>query len=196
MKLERLALTGTLAPNNFRDRVPWEPCNDAARFFPDKNHIEEISMATLRTRLATVAVAFTVTLTGLVPAQAFQMPAPVAPAASAAPVTDVQYRNDRWDRRDRWNRDRGFDRRAYYNGHRGYRERRAGYRYRNGFWYPLAAFGAGAIIGGAIAQDRPRARGYSPAHYRWCESRYRTYRASDNSYVPSAGVRASCNSPY
>jgi hypothetical protein len=30
----------------------------------------------------------------------------------------------------------------------------------------------------------------------WCLSNYRTYRASDNTYVPRAGVRAQCNSPY
>lgn len=161
-------------------------------------------MATLRTRLATVAVAFTVTLTGLVPAQAFQMPAAVtAPATVTAPVTDVQYRPN-WDRRNdrrwdrRWDRraERRFERNGYYNGHQGFRERRSGYRYYNGYWFPLAAFGAGAIIGGAIAPDRPRVGGYASAHVRWCEQRYRTYRAYDNTYVPRAGVRATCNSPY
>ncbi|MDP9838353.1 hypothetical protein J2T09_003120 [Neorhizobium huautlense] len=162
-------------------------------------------MMTIRKRIATVAVAFTVTLTGLVPAQAFQMPAPVAAQTStAAPVTDVQYRpwerraERRWDRRAerRFDRrmDRRFDRRAgYYNGHRGYRDRRAGYRYHNGYWYPLAAFAAGAIIGGAV--NRPSVSS-SSAHVRWCSERYRTYRASDNTYVPRAGVRAICNSPY
>lgn len=159
----------------------------------------------VRKRIATVAVAFTVTLTGLVPAQAFQMPAPVAAQTStAAPVTDVQYRpwerraERRWDRRaerrfDR--RERRFERNGYYNGHRGYRERRSGYRYHNGYWFPLAAFATGAIIGGAINQGSPRVSS-SSAHVRWCEQRYRSYRASDNTYVPRAGVRAVCNSPY
>lgn len=160
---------------------------------------------TLRKRLATVAVAFTVTLTGLVPAQAFQMPAPVAAQTNtAAPVTDVQYQpwdrraERRWDRRDdrRWDRrERRFERNGYYNGHRGYRERRSGYRYHNGYWFPLAAFATGAIIGGAINQGSPRVSS-SSAHVRWCEQRYRSYRASDNTYVPRAGVRAVCNSPY
>ncbi|MGE7371264.1 BA14K family protein [Neorhizobium sp. NPDC001467] len=158
-------------------------------------------MMNIRKRLATVAVAFTVTVTGLVPAHAFQMPAPVAVQTSnSAQVTDVQYlRNERrWDRRmdrraeRRW--DRRMDRRAgWYNGHRGYRDRRAGYRYHNGYWYPLAAFAAGAIIGGAAS--RPTVSS-SSAHVRWCSERYRTYRASDNTYVPRAGVRAVCNSPY
>ncbi|WP_235818133.1 BA14K family protein [Brucella thiophenivorans] len=58
------------------------------------------------------------------------------------------------------------------------------------------AFGAGAVVGGALNNQRPAARGYSNRHYQWCSSRYRTYRASDNTYVPSAGRRAICNSPY
>lgn len=45
---------------------------------------------------------------------------------------------------------------GYWHGHRGYRHYRHGYRRHNdGWWYPLAAFGAGAIIGGAISQPRP-----------------------------------------
>jgi hypothetical protein len=169
----------------------------------EKNDFEETSMMNVRKHIATVAVAFTVTLTGLVPAQAFQMPAPVvAQTSTAAPVTDVQYRpwerraERRWDRRDdrRWDRrERRFERNGYYNGHRGYRSHRPGYRLHNGYWYPLAAFAAGAIIGGAVS--RPSV-GSSSAHVRWCSERYRTYRASDNTYVPRAGVRAVCNSPY
>ncbi len=157
-------------------------------------------MKALGSRLTAVAIAFAATFTSLTPVQAFQMPSPPVIGA-AADVTNVQYSNR--DRRD-WRRDnnrremrrdmRRDDRRAgWYNGHRGYRERRPGYRYYNGYWFPLAAFGAGAIIGGAIANDRG---GYSSRHIAWCESRYRSYRASDNTYVPRAGVRARCVSPY
>ncbi|HEX2146131.1 MAG TPA: BA14K family protein, partial [Pseudorhizobium sp.] len=88
------------------------------------------------------------------------------------------------------------DRRGYYRGHRGSREYRRGYRRHNdGWWYPLAAFGAGAIIGGAI-NNQPRAQGLPSRHVQWCADRYRTYRASDNTYVPRVGVRAQCRSPY
>ncbi len=107
------------------------------------------------------------------------MPAPPV-ISSQSDVTNVQYHRH-------W---RG-DRHGYYRGHRGYRERRPGYRYHNGFWFPLAAFGAGAIIGGAMAAP-PR----GGSHVAWCENRYRTYRASDNTYVASGGVRRSCVSPY
>ncbi|MGV1870873.1 BA14K family protein [Agrobacterium rosae] len=57
----------------------------------------------------------------------------------------------------------------------------------------MAAFGAGALIGGAIGSTN---RAGSSSHAEWCADRYRTYRAYDNTYVPRAGVRAQCNSPY
>ncbi|MGK6313921.1 BA14K family protein [Neorhizobium sp. DT-125] len=140
-------------------------------------------MRPLHLRLTAAALAVASALTSFTSAQALQMPS--APAISAASaVTDVQYR----DRRD-WRRDRY----GWHRGYRGYRDRRPGYRYYNGFWFPLAAFGTGVIIGGAIANDRGP---YSGRHVAWCESRYRSYRASDNTYVPRAGVRARCVSPY
>ncbi|TDK37463.1 BA14K family protein [Rhizobium deserti] len=142
-------------------------------------------MNAFRLRLTTAAVALAVAVGSFVPAQAMQLPAApqLSDAAAVTDVQDVQYRRH-YDRRDR---------RDWHNGHRGYRDRRPGYRYHNGLWFPLAAFGAGAIIGGAVASDRGS---YSSRHVAWCESRYRTYRASDNSYVASGGVRRSCNSPY
>ncbi len=92
--------------------------------------------------------------------------ASLMPAAPVAVNENVQHvRDDRWRGRGdhRWNRHRHGPRpgwngrpyrgdRGYWNGHRGYRDYRRGYRRHNdGWWYPLAAFGAGAIIGGAIA---------------------------------------------
>ncbi|WP_244480300.1 BA14K family protein [Rhizobium sp. Root1220] len=108
-------------------------------------------------------------------------------------MDQVQYRGD-GDMRD--NRDFRRHRNGYYNGERGYRDRRAGYRrHSDGFWYPLAAFGAAAIIGGAIAKQ-PRTNYGGSSHVEWCANRYQSYRASDNTYVPRAGARAYCNSPY
>jgi hypothetical protein len=50
----------------------------------------------------------------------------------------------------------------------------------------MAAFGVGALIGGAIAnQPREVAPPHlSTSHLRWCESQYRSYRASDNTFQP------------
>ncbi|MHC1547508.1 hypothetical protein [Phyllobacterium sp. K27] len=60
-------------------------------------------------------------------------------------------RRDRYDRHDRRDRYERHDRRSHYNnrrerdrrwnGHRGYREKRHGYRRgHDGWWYPRAAF--------------------------------------------------------
>ncbi|UDF30549.1 UNVERIFIED_ORG: BA14K family protein [Roseateles sp. XES5] len=98
----------------------------------------------------------------------------------------------RWDGR-RWDRRHGY-RDGWYRGHRGYRYARPGYRrHDNGFWFPLAAFGAGAIIGGAIANDRSYGGG---THVSWCANRYRSYRAYDNTFQPYGGPRRQCISPY
>lgn len=154
-------------------------------------------MTAFRMRLATALTAAAVLASSFVPASAMPvspMPVPAAAssASSAGQVTEVQFRHR--DERRHYRHDRRVYREGYYNGHRGYRERRRGYRYHNGYWFPLAAFATGAIIGGAIASP-PRASGGS-RHVQWCADRYRTYRAYDNTYVSSPGVRRSCNSPY
>ena len=123
------------------------------------------------------------------------MPSP-APAWERLGPTDVQYR-ERY--RDGYRHHYRGDRRGFYRGHRGYRDRRPGYRYHNGYWFPPAAFIAGAIIGGAIAAQEPPIR-YRPrggnAHVDWCYARYRSYRAYDNTFQPYNGPRRQCNSPY
>ncbi|MBS9720448.1 BA14K family protein [Tianweitania sp. BSSL-BM11] len=142
------------------------------------------------------AISAMMAATTFVPAQAamgVERPsAPVSKSATAQPL-EVQYR--RHGHRRGYHRDhRG---RHYYNGHRGYRHYRKGYRRHGNAWYPAAAFLGGAIIGGAIAnsQSAPRVRRGS-SHVQWCYDRYRSYRASDNTYQPYNGPRRQCNSPY
>ncbi|WEK51767.1 MAG: BA14K family protein [Candidatus Kaistia colombiensis] len=97
-----------------------------------------------------------------------------------------------------WNRPNN-NRPGYWNGHHGYNGPRDGYRrHSDGYWYPLAAFGVGALIGGMIA-NQPREvapPSLSRDHLRWCEDRYRSFRASDNSFQPNNGPRQACVSPY
>ena len=138
-------------------------------------------MKTLLKSMSVAALAAMMSITSLASASAF--PLPSISEKGISKTENVQYRRHHRDRR------------GWYNGHRGYRSYRPGYRRHNGFWFPLAAFGAGALIGGAIS-NQPRSYSGSSAHVRWCSERYRTYRASDNSYVPRVGVRAQCNSPY
>lgn len=144
------------------------------------------------------------------------VPAQAMPMTITPPVVDkvddgvvnVQY----------W-RDRDYDgdyRPGYYRGHRGYRDYRPGYRRHNGYWFPLAAFGAGAIIGGALSQPREiyrpvpeyrprpvyreyrpmRRAGVSQSHVNWCFARYRSYDAYSNTFQPYNGPRQTCYSPY
>jgi hypothetical protein len=114
------------------------------------------------------AVALSFALGSAAPAMAAPVLAPTAPAASSD-VVQIQSR-------------------------RGYRDRRPGYRQHNGWWFPPAAFIAGAIIGGGIANQQPQR--LSRQHVRWCQERWRSYRVSDNSYQPLNGPRRACVSPY
>ena len=152
-------------------------------------------MKTALKTTAVAALASILAITGMVPAQA-QVIRPAATVTITSDVTTVghRYGHGRYERYDRYERAR------YWNGHRGYRDRRAGYRYHNGYWYPLAAFAAGAIIGGAIAQPRPAPvaprAGLNPRHYSWCEARYRSYDSYSNTFQPYNGPRQQCLSPY
>ena len=157
-------------------------------------------MKPILTSLFAATVALTTTVAGIGSAVSAPLALPRVEAPAADNVVNVQQRRGFY-------RDRGN---YYYNGHRGHRERRAGWRQHQGYWFPPAAFALGAIIGGAIANDaRPayRAPAYrapvyrapvrlSQAHLRWCENRWRSYRASDNSYQPINGPRRACVSPY
>jgi hypothetical protein len=158
----------------------------------------EMKMLGFRAKIATVALTAAVALTSFTPSFAMQMPAaPVVKQSAptqAAPdnVEQVQWRHG------------GYYRRGWYGGYRGYRGGyRHGYRYHDGYWFPLAAFGAGALIGGAIA-SQPRyyepapapSAGINPRHVEWCEGRYRSYRAYDNTFQPNSGPRRQCYSPY
>ena len=120
-----------------------------------------------------------------------------APAGVSSNATNVDYVVRRYYRDDRrWRGDRGG---RYWRGHRGYDHWRPGYRRHGDLWFPLAAFATGAIISGAIANDRPpppRVYRGGNAHVQWCYNRYRSYRASDNTFQPYNGPRQQCYSPY
>ena len=86
---------------------------------------------------------------------------------------------------------------GFYNGHRGFRQKRRGYRQHNGFWFPPAAFSFGVIIGGGQRGSSHVRPGYTnPQHVRWCNNKYRSYRQRDNSFQPYHGPRRECRSPY
>ena len=97
--------------------------------------------------------------------------------------------------RDHWRDDRHWRGDRDWRDHRRYRHY---YRDRDGDGIgALGGFIAGAIVGGALAQQ-PRVRYYGggSSHTEWCYNRYRSYRASDNTFQPYNGPRRQCNSPY
>jgi BA14K-like protein len=118
--------------------------------------------------------------------------APVAagpiPVPAAKPfisdVVNVEHRN-RFERQGN---------RVFLNGNRGYRQHRRGFREYNGFWFPATAFLGAIIIGEVLNGPRVIRRGGS--HVGWCSDRYRSYRASSNTYKPYNGPRRICYSPY
>ncbi|MCF6114427.1 BA14K family protein [Mesorhizobium muleiense] len=141
---------------------------------------------------ATLSVSF-VAATGS--ANAAQMFLPQAASVS----TDVQAVDHKpWAKRHNFNRNRKFSRHdgSHWNGHRGYREYRRGYRRHGDYWFPLAAFAAGAVISGAIINNNQNRVDHGDSHVQWCYDRYRSYRASDNTFQPNYGRRQQCNSPY
>jgi len=134
-------------------------------------------------KLAVVLISLVTGLTGVVPAYAF--PSVSAPKIEASQVQEVRHR-------DRWHGDRHWRDRDRYYGHRHYRRHRHG-----NAGAIIGGLAAGAIIGGAIASQQPRYyRSGGNAHVRWCYDRYRSYRASDNTFQPYHGPRRSCRSPY
>ncbi|CAN7569920.1 BA14K family protein [Mesorhizobium amorphae] len=131
----------------------------------------------------------------LVPVNAQPSYVPMGQGLSSE-VQTVQYQE--WRRHRNFNRNRTFSRNdgMYWNGHRGYREYRRGYRRHGDFWFPLAAFATGALITGAIINNQNRVYRGGDAHVQWCYDRYRSYRASDNTFQPYDGPRQQCYSPY
>jgi hypothetical protein len=142
------------------------------------------------------AIALSLAFSVSAPAVAAPLSMPTSPVLSSD-IVNVEYRSDRRkghknSRRSRRDGFRHSDNGAYFNNHRGYRERRRGYRQHNGFWFPPAAFLAGAIINNAVNNGD-----YGDPHYRWCNEQYRSYRNWDNSFQPyGGGGRRECDSPY
>ena len=144
------------------------------------------------------------------PAVAMPVSSPAWDAPAAGPVIPVQ-RSQSWSGGGRWQGNQNWHGnqdywwrhgRPYYRGHLGHRHYRHGHRQYRGHWFPPAAFIAGAIIGGAIANQAPAPRyrggygGYGNAHVEWCYARYRSYQDWDNTFQPYNGPRRQCISPY
>ena len=156
-------------------------------------------------KLAIVALSCVTAFAGVTPVEAFPITAPLK--IERFEVQSVQYRGDRGNMRGEWGR--RYYHQRYYGGHRGGYYGRGGYYRGNGYYgrryyhdgydnnagLIIGGLAAGAIIGGIIA-SQPRDYGGPGSHTSWCYSRYRSYRAYDNTFQPYNGPRRQCYSPY
>jgi hypothetical protein len=154
---------------------------------------EETMMRRITKTLSALSISAMMALGSFGPTSAMPLPSVAAPQVSD--VEQVQYRNHRHHRRNHYRHHRGD--RHHYRPYRGSRHYGRHYRrhHRNNAGAIIGGLAAGAIIGGAIGSS-PRRAYAGNSHQTWCANRYRTYRASDNTYVPRAGYRAQCVSPY
>ena len=154
-------------------------------------------MNKIATGLLATTLSVSFAAAAIMPADAAQMFVPQAPSVSSD-VQAVDYRP--WMRHRNFNGNRDFrisrNDGMYWNGHRGYRDYRRGYRRHGDYWFPLAAFATGALITGAIVNSENNRVYRGNSHVQWCYDRYRSYRASDNTFQPYNGPRQQCYSPY
>lgn len=129
------------------------------------------------------------------PAAALNAASATADSAQKPTIQLVQGENDRrhWSRDgERWRNRGDYRDRRDWRGRRDWRDDDR-WRYRRHYRpRPTIEFHVAPA-----PRYRPRP-GYrlSAAHYRWCEARWRSYRAYDNSYQPYNGPRRECVSPY
>ena len=164
-------------------------------------------MKSMLSKLAVAGLLMISAVTGTVStASAQAAPAGLRTITNAAPATDgaraeqVQYR-DRYERRHdrRWDRDRRWNRHHDRRHYRDYRRHRDYYRHRRGpsVYFDIAP--TYRYVEPRYVAPRyvaPRGRAYASDHVNWCYNRYRSYRASDNTFQPNYGPRRACHSPF
>ncbi|QND13638.1 BA14K family protein [Rhizobium leguminosarum bv. trifolii] len=157
-------------------------------------------------RFAIIALSITTAFSGM-PASAGPafVPSPVQSAQPAPQNTDARIvtvgcnnftncpgqfsNNRRWIRNRHHYRDRNDDHYGRYDRYDRYDRR---YRRHDNTGAIIGGLAAGALLGGIIA-SQPRTRAYSSgSHAEYCYSRYRSYRAYDNTYQPNYGPRRQC----
>ncbi|MGO4441092.1 BA14K family protein [Rhizobium sp. RAF56] len=157
---------------------------------------------------AIIGLSLLTAVSSVLPAKAF--PSIDAPKLEVSDAKLIQYRGN-------WGRGGGYGHYGGgYYGHNNYAYRRYGGGHYGGghyggyhggghyyhgdndnFGLALGGLAAGALIGSLLVQQ-PRYYGSygGGSHTGWCYSRYRSYRAYDNTYQPYYGPRRQCVGPY
>jgi len=119
------------------------------------------------------------------------LPSKAIETTQNADVIQVRDHHRRYDRRH-------YDRRPNYRRHHHPRPRYVAPRPGFSIEFGTRPVYRPAPIYRPAPVYRAPARGYSmsQAHVNWCASRYRSYRAYDNSFQPYNGPRRACVSPY
>lgn len=96
--------------------------------------------------------------------------------------------------------------RGEWNGFKGYRHHRTGYKkHTDGWWYPEAAFQPGVHADNSNAKPKKTTQKQKKedekpwlikTHIDYCVAKYKSYTSSDNSYQPYEGARKQCISRY
>ncbi|MDQ0323643.1 hypothetical protein QO002_005850 [Pararhizobium capsulatum DSM 1112] len=162
--------------------------------------------------LAIIGLSLTTAFSSVAPAHAF--PAVDGPKLQNSDIQVIRNRgNSRYAQgRNYYRRSMGMNRwsgnnaRRYSQYHGGYRRYYPRHYYNNynnynNYGAPWGSFGTGVIVGGLLAH--PGYYNYSEpgyygdgSHANWCHSRYRSYRAYDDTFQPYYGPRRLCISPY
>ena len=126
------------------------------------------------------------------PANAATLPMVPQPAIQHGTVIDnlveVRHRPGHRELRRKWDRRRDGPRSQRRHGN--YRHYYGGYYYSTP-WWTLPLIGGSIILGNQYYN-----RGYSNAHIRWCQNRYRSYNVRTNTWVAYSGAVRQCVSPY
>jgi|SRR5215217_6950635 len=149
-------------------------------------------------KFAVAFIALATAFTGVAPAHAFPGVATVVAAQPQAKMPGVEEVRERRKIRRNYNRHGWRNDRRDRRHYRNYRRHDYDYgrHYRPNYGGAIiGGLAAGAILGGVLNAQPRRYYNNGNSHAQWCYNRYRSYRASDNTYQPYNGGRRQCVSP-
>ena len=132
----------------------------------------------------TSAAAVSATASPLIPQPRFEVNDQVLQVRSRKLRRPHHSHRRHYSQKRRYSHERRYSHKRRYSYKRRYPSRRSYYSFSWGWPGPY------------IYVPRYYYRPYNNAHLQWCYRRYRSYRASDNTFQPYHGPRRKCISPY